>query len=207
MKMKVKICGITNLDDALLSAELGADLLGFIFYPGSKRFISFEHAKEIIAQLPSSVEKVGVFVDHEVNELKSVSKLIGLTAIQLHGSEEQNYIDKITLPVIKGLRVKDDYDFALLNDFRNCTFLLDAYSEKDLGGTGKSFDWNIIPHELRSKIILAGGISSENIEYIYKNIKPLAVDLSSSLESSPGKKDMAKLKEFFNKINQLRQEN
>jgi phosphoribosylanthranilate isomerase len=203
MRIKVKICGITNIDDALLSIELGADMLGFIFYPKSKRYISFDRAQKIISQIPSSIDKIGVFVDHGLKELKSTINIVGLTSVQLHGNENQDYINKIPLPVIKGLRIKPNFDFASLNRFNNCIFLLDAYSETELGGTGKSFNWDIIPGEIRKYIILAGGISTNNIEYIYKNIKPKAIDLSSSLESSPGIKDPHKLKAFFNKINQL----
>ncbi len=202
--MRVKICGITNLEDALLSCELGADALGFIFYEKSKRFISYSNAKEIIQQLPSFVVKVGVFVDQETGEINAISQKIGLNAVQLHSDTTPSFVEEIYLPVIKSFRINNEFDFSLLHNFKKCSFLLDAFSNETLGGTGETFDWNLIPNELRNEIILAGGVSSDNIEFIFKNIKPQAVDLSSSLESSPGKKDAMKLKEFFNKANKLR---
>lgn len=202
--MRVKICGITNLEDAQLCRGLGADALGFIFYEKSKRNISYSKAAEIIRQLPSFIMKVGVFVDQEADEVNKISQKVGLNAVQLYGDASQEFINEINLPVIKCFRIKNDFDFSLLDCYSNCSLLLDTYSEKSIGGTGETFDWNIIPTEMRNKIILAGGISTDNIEYVFTEIKPAAVDLSSSLESAPGKKDANKLKEFFNVINKLR---
>ena len=202
--MKVKICGITNLDDANLAVDLGADLVGFIFYSKSKRYLPFKKAGEIISRLPAGIEKVGVFVDEKIETVADAVNVSGITAVQLHGNEDQNYIDKLNVPVIKGFRIADNFDFSILRSLNNCSLLLDAYSANDFGGTGKSFDWKIIPQDLRSKIFLAGGVSSDNIEYIYNNIKPYAVDLSSSVEISPGIKDHNKLKTFFNTVNRLR---
>lgn len=202
--MRVKICGITNFADALLCCELGADALGFIFYEKSKRFIGISKAAEIIERLPSFVVKVGVFVNQKPFIINTIAKEIGLNAVQLHGNEPQYYVKKIFLPVIKSFRVKNNFDFSLLNNYKKCSFLLDTFSDETFGGTGETFDWNLIPNELRNKIILAGGVSSNNIEQIFHEIKPHAVDLSSSLESSPGRKDAIKLKEFFNKVNTLR---
>jgi phosphoribosylanthranilate isomerase len=197
--MKVKICGITNLDDALLCSELGADALGFIFFDQSKRFIDYANAKNIIREIPTFVTKVGVF--DKVNE---VSHNIGLNMVQLHGDENPSDVDKINLPVIKSFRVSEKLNFPQLKLFGNCSLLLDTYSDNQLGGTGIPFDWKLIPSELRSKVILAGGISTTNIESIFNNIKPQAVDLSSSVEAFPGKKDELKLREFFKKLNHLR---
>lgn len=202
--MRVKICGITNLEDALLCCGLGADALGFIFYEKSRRNISYSKAAEIIRRLPSFIVKVGVFVDQEADEINAISQKVGLNAVQLYGEVSQAFINEINLPVIKCFRIKNDFDFSTLNNYTNCSFLLDTFSDKALGGTGESFDWNIIPIELRDQIILAGGISVDNIEYLFNHINPAAVDLSSSIESSPGKKDAIKLKDFFNKINTLR---
>jgi len=202
--MKVKICGTTNLENAMLSVELGADMLGFIFYDKSKRCVDYKVAESIIRQLPDSVLKVGVFVNSTIEEVNSVADKIGLSAVQLHGDETPSYTIQIERPVIKGFRIDNNFDFALLNRYENCTFLLDNFSKEEYGGTGKSFDWSLIPEELKNKIILAGGVSSKNIEEIFVNIKPYAVDLVSSVEKSPGKKDEEKLKEFFNTVNKLR---
>lgn len=202
--MRVKICGITNIADALLSCDLGADALGFIFYKKSKRFINYSSAEKIIQQLPSFVAKVGVFVENEASEINDISQKIGLTTVQLHGNQNSDFVEQINLPVIKSFHIDDKFNFSILNNYHKCTFLLDSFSKESLGGTGKTFNWNLIPLELRNKIILAGGISINNIEFIYKNIKPQAVDLSSSVEIEPGKKSHQKLKEFFELVNNLR---
>lgn len=202
--MKVKICGITNLEDALLCSHLGADALGFVFYKESKRNISYSKAKEIIQHLSPFIVKIGIFVDQTADEINSISQEVGLNTVQLYGDSTQFMINEIYQPVIKCFRIKSDFDFSVLNEYTNCNFLLDTYSDEALGGTGKSFNWEIIPSELRENIILAGGISTDNIEYIYNNLKPGGIDLSSSVESSPGIKDENKLKDFFNKMNKLR---
>lgn len=202
--MKVKVCGITNLEDAKLCCELGADALGFIFYEKSKRYINYEEASAIVRELPAFVSKVGVFVNEQAETVNHITKSVGLTHVQLHGNEDQHFISKINHPVIKALRVKEDFDFTSLKLFSGCSILLDTFSDKEIGGTGITFNWNTIPIEIRSKVILAGGVSSQNIETIYKTIKPQAVDVSSSLESESGKKDEPKVREFFRVLNQLR---
>lgn len=195
--MKVKICGITNFEDALLCEELGADALGFIFYDKSERYIEPQLAKDIIKRLLPFTIKVGVFVNESTEKINSISKSIGLNIVQLHGDEPQNVLSEIDLPVIKAFRIKQDFEFNILNQFTNCGFLLDTYSDSRFGGTGKTFDWNIIPEQYRNKIILSGGVSSSNIQEIFSKIKPYAVDVSSSVEKYPGKKSAEKLTDFF----------
>ncbi|MCX7797466.1 MAG: phosphoribosylanthranilate isomerase [Melioribacter sp.] len=202
--MRVKICGITNIEDALYCCKLGADALGFVFYKNSKRFIDYSEAKNIIKSLPPFISKVGVFVNTDYKEINEVAEKIGLTLIQLHGDETFDLVNKIKLPVIKSFRIKNDFDFSILDKYPNCYYLFDSFSENEFGGTGKNFNWDLIPNELKTKIILAGGISTENIEFIYKNIKPMAVDLSSSVEITVGKKSYDKLKKFFSIVNKLR---
>ncbi len=202
--VKIKVCGITNLEDALISEECGADAVGFIFYKNSKRFIEPESAKEIICSLSPFTMKVGVFVNESPDFINETAKNLGLNAVQLHGEEEPELINKISYPKIKSFRINNDFDFSKLNEYSNTAFLFDTYSTSEYGGTGKPFDWRLIPGELKNKIILAGGISINNIEEIVNLIKPAAVDLSSSLESEPGKKNKEKVYEFFNKINYLR---
>jgi phosphoribosylanthranilate isomerase len=203
--MRVKICGITNLDDARLCCELGTDALGFIFYEKSKRFIGYDKAKKIIYELPSFVTKVGVFVNEDIDKINEVSRKIGLNMVQLHGDETPSDIDKISLPVIKALRINEmsDFSYSFLF-FSKCKILLDTYSKTQPGGTGISFDWKLIPVDLKHKIILAGGISASNIEEVFTSIKPQAIDLSTSVETYPGKKDENKLRDFFGSLNQLR---
>jgi phosphoribosylanthranilate isomerase len=202
--MRVKICGITNYEDAKLCCDLGADALGFIFHEKSNRCVGVNVAKEIIKRLPAFVSKVGVFVDEDSRAINTISREIKLTAAQLHGEETPELVGSINLPVIKSFRVTDGFDFSILERYPNCKFLLDTFSKEEYGGTGRSFNWEIIPIGIRNKIIIAGGISVDNIEYIFKYIQPEAVDLSSSLEKYPGKKDEIKLKDFFQKVNSLR---
>ena len=204
--MRVKICGITNIEDALLCSELGADALGFIFYDKSKRFIQFENAQEIIRQLPAFVVKVGVFVDENPDKINKAALQIGLNAVQLHGDETIESVSQIQLPVIKGFRVKENFDWSVIDSFQNYQILLDAYSRDQMGGTGKSFYWNTIPERIKSRIILSGGIKTEKLEYIFNEVKPAAIDLSSSLESIQGKKNKKKVEEFFKKYHELKGE-
>ncbi len=202
--MKVKVCGITNIEDALMCESFGAEALGFIFYKNSKRYISPESALKIIDSLSPFTMKVGVFVNELPDEVNKIAKEIKLNAVQLHGDETPDDSTKINYPVIKSFRIFNGFDFSILKKFANAFYLLDSHSELEFGGTGNKFDWNLIPSELKNKIILAGGISSDNIEELYKKINPAAVDLSSSLENKPGKKDKDKVKRFFEKLNSLK---
>ena len=202
--MKIKVCGITNLDDALLCERYGADAVGFIFYRNSKRYILPSEAARIAKQLSPFTMKVGVFVDEKEDYITKTFELVKLNAVQLHNNDAVIAENEFSYPVIRAFRIKDEFDFNILNNFNDNYFLLDSYSQNELGGTGKSFNWSVIPEKLKHKIILAGGVSSTNIDYIYQSIKPAAVDLSSSLEISPGKKDAEKVKDFFNKFNKYR---
>lgn len=202
--MKVKVCGITNLQDALLCQNAGADALGFIFFKGSKRFIPPEKAAAIAEDLSPFVMKVGVFVNEAPEFVNKTAKEIGLNAVQLHGDETPATADLIEFPIIKSFRIKDGFDFSLLKKYSKASFLLDTHSVSEPGGTGKSFNWELIPTEIRKEIILAGGVSAENISKIIDEINPAAVDLSSSLEESPGIKDAEKVRTFFKIINNYR---
>ncbi len=201
--MKVKICGISNRDDALLCSRLGADALGFVFYPQSRRYIEPENARSICRELPFFTQKIGVFVNAPAEEVNRIAAEVRLNGVQLHGEEDRHFIAKIKYPAIKALRITPDFDFRQLEEFGDCTILLDAFHPLAPGGTGRSFDWYRIPSKLRDRVILAGGISAENIEEIYRNIAPVAVDLSSSLEARPGKKDPRKVTQFMEIIQHL----
>lgn len=198
--MRIKICGITRLEDALVCEKCGVDAIGFIFYKKSKRYIEPEEAGKISRQLSPFLSKVGIFVNESLENINRICRIAGLNAAQLQGDETVDFLKKINVPVIKGFRVNDDFNFDVLNSFGDYGILLDSFSSEDYGGTGKSFDWEKIPKKLRNKIILAGGISLENIEFIMKEINPAAVDVSSSLETSPGVKDHNKIFKFINKI-------
>ncbi|MGQ9643456.1 MAG: phosphoribosylanthranilate isomerase, partial [Ignavibacterium sp.] len=144
--------------------------------------------------------KVGVFVNENPVLINQLVRDIGLNMVQLHGNETPEEISLINVPVIKAFRVNDNFDFTILHHYSNSYLLLDSYKEEEFGGTGKSFNWQLIPEQLKSKIILAGGINSDNIDLIFRQIKPQAIDVSSSLEQYPGKKDKQKVIQFFNKI-------
>jgi phosphoribosylanthranilate isomerase len=204
--MKIKICGITNIEDALAAESFGADALGFIFYKKSGRYVTPEQAEHIIKTLSPFTTKVGVFVNETFEIINNISIQTSINVVQLHGDENLNIIKSISLPVIKAFQVDDNFDYSKLNQYQKYSILLDAYSDNNYGGTGNKFNWEKIPFEIKNKIILAGGISSENIEFIYKNINPTAVDLSSSLEITPGRKDKMKMEKFFNKVNLLRRQ-
>ena len=201
--MRVKICGITRTADAKICEDLGAHALGFIFYPESPRYIRPEEAAEIIAQTGPFIDKVGVFVNESAERVNEIAARCRLSMVQLHGEESPEYIRQIHVPVIKGWRVSADFDYQKLNQYRDCFVLLDAYVASGYGGTGKTFDWSRIPGEIRSKLILAGGVSVENIAYIYQHIQPAAVDLSSSVESAPGVKDNDKIRVFMNAVKKI----
>ncbi len=202
--MKVKICGITNERDAVICQSAGADALGFILYKNSKRYVEPENAAEIISRLSPLLMKVGVFVNESAKFVNSTARELGLNAVQLHGDETPETAAKIEFPVIKSFRVKDGFDFSVLKKYGKASFLLDAHSVSQFGGTGESFNWNLIPEEIRGDIILAGGVSAANISQIIEKINPAAVDLSSSLEKEPGIKDEEKVKTFFEIINNYR---
>lgn len=202
--MKIKICGITNLYDALLCEKLGADAIGFVFYVGSKRQVMPDEASEIIKQLNPLTLKVGVFVDENPVLINEVVRTVGLNMVQLHGGETPEEISLIDVPVIKAFRVENNFDFSVLKYYSESFILLDSFDKEELGGTGKSFDWSVIPDNIKSKIILAGGINIENIEVVFQRVKPKAIDISSSLEEFPGKKSKEKVIQFFNKVNSLR---
>jgi phosphoribosylanthranilate isomerase len=199
--VRIKICGITNLDDAILCQDHGADALGFVFYEGSARKVDPQLVRSIISRLSPFVTTVGVFVNETAKMINQIAWTANLHAVQLHGDEPPAMLMQIDRPVIKAFQVNQFFDFNILSRFNGCVHLLDTYSEDSYGGSGQQFDWNIIPPAMRSKIILSGGVSADNIDTIMRTIGPAAVDLSSSVESSPGKKDPAKIERFFKKVN------
>lgn len=204
--MKIKICGITNYEDAKLVSDLGADAIGFIFYKNSKRFVLPEIVKNIVDKLPPFLTKVGVFVNEDADVVNKIMQNCKLNIAQLHGDENLEYICKINYSIIKVFRISQNFNFNNLSKYAHLNILLDTYNQKEFGGTGENFDWDMIPQEIRNKIILAGGISENNLEEIFYKIKPYAIDVSSSLEIKPGKKNHEKLKTLFRKINELRKE-
>ena len=195
--VKVKICGITNLEDALAVVRWGADALGFVFAP-SPRQVTLQQVAQIVAELPPFVCKVGVFVDSELQEVKETMRACGLDLAQLHGSESPGFCQELFPRVIKSFRVKDESVLDLLPQYRVGAYLLDSYDASLRGGTGQSFDWGIARKARHyGPIILSGGLSSANVRQAIDRVRPYAVDVSSGVESNPGVKDHAKLQAFL----------
>jgi phosphoribosylanthranilate isomerase len=192
---KVKICGITNLEDALLSAKFGADALGFNFYVNSPRYILPEVAREIIDELPENVLKVGVFVNEDLDKIIEIAKTTNLDAIQLHGEETPEFAKELKtktgLEIIKAFRVSEDFKPEDVLQYEVDAILLDAYSPKEHGGTGETFDWEIAKKvkEISPKMYLAGGLSEKNVSEAILFNKPFAVDACSCIEYEKGKKN------------------
>lgn len=203
---KVKICGITNLEDGLLSAKFGADALGFNFYEKSLRYISPENAREIIEQLPQEVLKVGVFVNETLEKIIEIAETAKLDALQLHGEETPEFIcelkEKTDLEIIKAFRVSPEFKPEDVLEYKADAILLDAYSRHEHGGTGETFDWEIAKkvREIFPKMYLAGGLSPENIANAVFEVTPFAVDACSLLEFEKGIKDSKKVKEFISAV-------
>lgn len=195
--LRVKICGITNVEDALQAAACGADALGFVFFEKSPRCVTPEQAREIISQLPSLVMTVGLFVNAEPETICETAEICKLDRVQLHGDETPDECLLPPLKIIKALRVRDAASLARADEYP-VDLLLDAWSDQAYGGTGHSFDWQLA-RELaaRRSIILAGGLRPDNVAEAVATIKPYAVDVSSGVELTPGKKDHGKVAEFI----------
>lgn len=195
--VRVKICGITNLDDALAAIESGADALGFVFYAGSPRYISPDDAGKIIRELPPFVTTVGVFVDERREEMQRIIRHASIDVVQLHGHEPPDAC-LIDGRVIKAIRVKELNDLRPLRHYRVSAYLLDTYAPESLGGTGQIFNWDIATDAKQfGRIILAGGLNPDNVEKAVRWVRPYAVDVSSGVEEEKGKKDHKRMKLFI----------
>lgn len=200
METRVKICGITNIDDALCAVQLGVDALGFVFAP-SPRQVVVSKVKDIVEKLPPWISTVGVFV----NEKPARVLRIGLDWIQLHGEESPDYCRELGLKVIKTIRVKDRASLEKIPQYPVAGILLDTYDPDlsgvppKMGGTGKGFNWDLAVEAKKfgKPIILAGGLNPENVAEAISKVQPYGVDVSSGIESSPGRKDYEKMKRFM----------
>jgi phosphoribosylanthranilate isomerase len=199
--VKVKVCGITNSEDFILAERLGADYAGFIFYPGSRRYIEPEKARSIIDSGSGRIIPVGVFVDEAADCIRQVAAYTGIAIAQLHGEEQPELCRQLPLPCWKAFRVRDDSFLEQMKPYSCQAFLLDAWSAAAPGGTGKRLDWQWAARAIATgkNIIVAGGVSAANVNALLK-LKPYAVDICSSLETAPGKKSRAKMEHFFRKI-------
>ena len=198
---EIKICGITTPADALLACEYGAKMIGMIFYRKSPRFISNNAAEKIVQVLPETVLPVGVFVNPTVEEISSAIDATGIKALQIHADFVIEELSNLNLPIIRAYSISAENDFDSVRGNGSDYFLLDNKELNSYGGTGKRFDWEIIPSGLRrDRMILAGGINAENVSVAISTVKPAFLDISSGVESSPGIKDKMKLEQLFNAV-------
>ncbi len=199
MKTQVKICGITSVADALAAAGTGADMIGLMFYEGSPRHVTVAQAAEISLALPPFVLRVGVFVNPDETLVTRAIAECGLSLLQFHGDEDSDFCTQFGLMSMKALRVRDAESLNLMENYHTDAFLLDAYSQAGLGGTGEKFNWDlaVAAQKYGKPIFLAGGLTPENVADAVKQVRPFAVDVSSGVESAPGKKDAAKVRDFI----------
>jgi phosphoribosylanthranilate isomerase len=202
MRTRVKICGITNIEDALAACELGADALGFVFTK-SPRLIAVRDAAFIADRLPPFVKKVGVFTE-ATPRLVVIAGQVPLDMVQLHGEQSEEFASSLgTASVIRAVRMKDETALAMLREWETgAAYLLDAWNPTQKGGTGETFNWDLAirAKESGKPIILAGGLTPENVGEAVRAVRPYAVDVSSGVEASPGKKDYNKIKEFMDNV-------
>lgn len=199
MRTRIKICGITRVEDARAAVELGADAIGLVFYAPSPRNVSPDQARAIVAAMPPFVTLVGLFVDPAPQQVESVLRQCSINLLQFHGDEAPEFCGAFGLPYIKAARVRADADLVqYLSPYSAAKgWLLDAYHEQLYGGTGASFDWNLIPQNLARPVILSGGLTPENVGAAVRQVRPWAVDVSSGVEASKGIKDAAKIAAFI----------
>jgi phosphoribosylanthranilate isomerase len=199
---RVKICGITRVEDALNAVNAGAHAIGLVFYAPSPRAVTIAQAQAIVAALPPFVSVVGLFVNATQAEIETVLSQVRLDILQFHGDETPADCARIKMPYFKAIRVKSDTNLLQYEiDFKDAkALLLDAFSDAAYGGTGQQFDWNLIPKNLTKPVILAGGLTAENVAHAIQQVQPYAVDVSGGVESAKGIKDAAKIADFMQVI-------
>lgn len=203
MIVRVKICGITNSEDALAAVAAGADALGFMFYPKSPRAVSRSQALQIVSKIPPFVSRVGVFVNPTEEEVLQAMDEAQIDTCQLHGDESPEFCARLNklLPVVKAIRVKDTSSILTLGDWNVRAVLLDTFAPGQLGGTGTVFNWDLAieAKQFGRPVVLAGGLTADNVAHAVAKVRPFGVDVSSGVESSPGKKDGVKMEEFISR--------
>ena len=203
--MKIKICGITNTEDAKVAWESGADALGFILYAQSPRYVDPQTVKTIVSGLPPFIVSVGIFVNESSKTVQNIMEKCGLTYAQLHGDETPEYCETLDRPILKALRLKDRSSFLSLAEYRGRAgvkgFVVDTFSESSYGGTGQTTDWSLAAEVARAApILLAGGLTPENVQDAIAQVHPYGVDVSSGVEVRPGKKDHDKVRAFIRAV-------
>ncbi len=205
-RTRVKYCGLTRVEDALHAAAIGVDAIGLVFYDKSPRSVSVDQAKLIVESLPAFVTTVGLFVNANPADVERIAQAVNLDLLQFHGDESAAECERFDRPYIKAIRMRENLDLDQLSgEFQNASgLLLDAYDKNMFGGTGKSFDWSMIPDQRSLPIILAGGLNPENVGQAINDVHPYAVDVSGGIEASKGIKDIEKMNAFMRGINSVR---
>ena len=201
-RTRIKICGITRVEDGLAAVRLGADAVGLVFYAPSPRAVTPAQARAIVDALPPFVTTVGLFVNAGASEVREVLAAVPLQLLQFHGDETPQFCSSFDRPFLKALRVRAGVDLLqCAQDFRQARgLLLDAFVEGLRGGTGATFDWSLIPRQLPLPVVLSGGLEPGNIEAAVRAVRPWAVDVSSGVESAKGIKDAVKIEQFINGV-------
>jgi len=201
-RTRVKICGFTNPEDTAVAVALGVDAIGLNFCEASLRYVDLKTAARMLQVVPAFVTTVGLFMDASPEYVESIIQELPLDLLQFHGNESSDYACGFERPYIKAIGMQDQSDLPTkVSEYQHCSgFLLDSHATGAVGGSGKTFDWNIIPTELRQQIILAGGINPDNVAECITQVKPYAVDVSSGVESVPGKKDQGKMQQFIQEV-------
>lgn len=201
-RVKIKICGITNIDDAAKAVYYGANALGFVFYKKSPRYISPSKARRIVEAMPPFVTPVGVFVDQKERAIREILKFTRISTVQFHGDEDPAFCTRFSdVKIIKAFRVGQDFDIERVKKYKVDAYLFDTYQEAQFGGTGKTFNWDIIKNVKWIKpVILSGGLKSENIRDALETVKPDSIDISSGVEKMPGIKNHNLIREFFETV-------
>jgi phosphoribosylanthranilate isomerase len=197
----VKICGLTSLEDTLAAIEMGADFLGFNFYPQSSRYLSYERAQKIFEEIPSNIPKVGVFVNEEYQNIIDLVQLLEFDYLQFHGDETPEFCNAMGHPWFKAIRLTDEKSLEIIPKYETEFILVDAAVSGKYGGTGIKANWQLAKKvgEMNKKVILAGGLNPENVQAAIATVQPFAVDVTSGIESREGKKDFNKMEEFITK--------
>ena len=202
MRVRAKICGITRVDDAIAAVEQGADAIGLVFYEPSPRFVSIDAAQEICRALPPFVSIVGLFVGAESEYIESVCSSVPLTLLQFHGDESRPDCEKYGLPYIKAVRVRDAFDVSNVEKSHPAALgvLVDSYKAGVPGGTGETFNWDLLPENPSKPLILAGGLNPNNVRNAIAKVRPYAVDVSGGVEQSKGIKSPLLVEQFLKEV-------
>jgi phosphoribosylanthranilate isomerase len=206
VRTRVKICGITRPEDGLAAAAAGADAIGLVFYARSPRAIDVEKARAITDVLPPFIARVGLFVNADKDFVNATLAAVPLDLLQFHGDESEQYCNSFARPYLKALRMKPGMDLAAAVKAYGSAqgILVDAWSDEQFGGTGKTFDWSLLGSAVRGeRLVLAGGLHPGNVAEAVKAVRPWAVDVSSGVESAPGIKDKSKIEQFISEVQRV----